>query len=420
MRANASQWARQSFHSGPSSAALAAHSYNGAVATELQQKLQAGIQAVRAGDLARGRALLLEVVAADERNEPAWLWLSAAVDDPADRLIALENVLVLNPGHPQALAGAAALRRQLGQAPPTSPPPETPARPPAGWPEATYPPEPAPAPLAIERSASLGIEPDEDPDQCPFCGRPAEPDAARCPHCRRSLLTLSGWAGGGYQYLALIGLGLQAQVALLQAVFLWLLTALPDQAQLVPFGSWWADNNLPAAVVRLAVWVALLLALLSDWPGVFAANVVAAVLDLAWAAVAVGLLPILGPDEQLVSVQVAAPGAALSVGLLLISLAAAVSQATARRRWRVVLDPGVVSAAEAQQRAEGHARAGRWATAALHWRRAVALSPRHPAHYIGLGRAMLELGRRPEALAAFRSAAELAPDDEFVQQLPKE
>jgi len=70
---------------------------------ETQAKLRAGIQALRAGDRARGRRLLLEVVAADERIEPAWLWLSAALDDPADQIMALENALALNPDNAPAV-----------------------------------------------------------------------------------------------------------------------------------------------------------------------------------------------------------------------------------------------------------------------------------------------------------------------------
>src|ERR671922_73586 len=81
---------------------------------ELRRLLREGIQAIQAGDRARGRDLLLRVVEADERVEPAWLWLSAARDDPAEQLVALENVLALNPRHPQALAGVRSLRQKLG------------------------------------------------------------------------------------------------------------------------------------------------------------------------------------------------------------------------------------------------------------------------------------------------------------------
>src|SRR5260370_19325082 len=84
--------------------------------SELRQLLNKGILAVKAGDRPLSRNLLLSVLAADETSEPAWLWLSAVLDEPGEQLMALERVLAINPGHPQALAGAQALRREFGQA----------------------------------------------------------------------------------------------------------------------------------------------------------------------------------------------------------------------------------------------------------------------------------------------------------------
>ena len=82
--------------------------------SEIQRLLNDGINAIRSGDRPRGRDLLLQVVEADDHLEPAWLWLSQAVDDPADKLVALENALVLNPANAQVQTQAQVLRRQLG------------------------------------------------------------------------------------------------------------------------------------------------------------------------------------------------------------------------------------------------------------------------------------------------------------------
>src|ERR1700686_1454860 len=84
-------------------------------ASELRQLLNEGILAVKAGDRPLARNLLVSVLDADENSEPAWLWLGAVLDEPGEQLMALERVLAINPGHAQALAGAQALRRQLGQ-----------------------------------------------------------------------------------------------------------------------------------------------------------------------------------------------------------------------------------------------------------------------------------------------------------------
>jgi hypothetical protein len=71
----------------------------------LAELLYEGALAVQQGDKARGLALLMQVVEADETIEEAWLWLSGAVDDPADQRIALENVIALNPDNEYARYG---------------------------------------------------------------------------------------------------------------------------------------------------------------------------------------------------------------------------------------------------------------------------------------------------------------------------
>ncbi|MCA9919687.1 MAG: hypothetical protein KC445_17135, partial [Anaerolineales bacterium] len=63
----------------------------------VQTWLKAGITAVKQGDRVQGRQLLEKVLAADERHETAWLWLSGAVETAEERQICLENVLAINP-----------------------------------------------------------------------------------------------------------------------------------------------------------------------------------------------------------------------------------------------------------------------------------------------------------------------------------
>ncbi len=65
----------------------------------VDQTLQAGISAVQEGDKAQARTLLLQVVEQDDRIERSWYWLSLAVEDAEDKILALENVIVLNPDH---------------------------------------------------------------------------------------------------------------------------------------------------------------------------------------------------------------------------------------------------------------------------------------------------------------------------------
>ncbi len=76
--------------------------------------LRAAIDAVRKNQKADARALLERVLDIDERNEQAWMWLSAAVDTDEEKRICLDNVLIINPANEKAKA---ALKTLGGSAP---------------------------------------------------------------------------------------------------------------------------------------------------------------------------------------------------------------------------------------------------------------------------------------------------------------
>jgi hypothetical protein len=372
---------------------------------DLQATLKAGIDAVRQGDRARGRAMLLQVVAANDRVEPAWLWLSAAVDDPADQLIALENVLALNPGHPQARAGAQALRQKLGLPDPNAapvPPPQT-APPPAPniEPKIRLAPEPATGP-----PPSLpfpAVDPEDDPYQCAYCGRPTEPEHTRCPHCRRGLLVPESAKRGGPLYVILIAAGLQTQSALVQAVAAYGFANFPVFAAQMPGGELFGANLVVPALLRAVAWVLVVLLLLGEVRHSLRLAGIVAAADLAWSGVGLSL--------GFVSPGLAGANAAFSGFVLLVSAWAVLSDLGARVRLKVVLDRNVQSGLEWDRRAARYAGEGKWALAALHWRRAIALRPRDPELYRALGQANRRLGRLESAQRAWASGAALAPDD---------
>lgn len=54
-------------------------------------------EAIRGGNKQTARQLLVDLLHAHPRNETAWLWLSAVVDDPAKERECLERVLKINP-----------------------------------------------------------------------------------------------------------------------------------------------------------------------------------------------------------------------------------------------------------------------------------------------------------------------------------
>lgn len=72
---------------------------------DTDELLRQGIRALKAGQTAEARRLLMQVVQQDKRNEMGWLWLSGAVDTDEDRRACLENVLAINPGNQPARRG---------------------------------------------------------------------------------------------------------------------------------------------------------------------------------------------------------------------------------------------------------------------------------------------------------------------------
>jgi tetratricopeptide (TPR) repeat protein len=155
----------------------------------MSELLQRGIALARGGKRAEARAVLLEVVEADERDEQAWLWLSGVVDDPEDVRVCLENVLAINPEHTQARQGLEWLNARYG-APVVLPeaPSEVQTTLPSEEARDEPPPEPpAPAGLAEPLSAPTLTSSDGD-NPCPYCGAATAASARSCQRCRRSLL----------------------------------------------------------------------------------------------------------------------------------------------------------------------------------------------------------------------------------------
>jgi hypothetical protein len=67
--------------------------------SELEQWLQEGIIAAKAGRYEQARFRLLDVVEQDQTNETAWFWLYQVFERHDDKRICLENLLTINPGN---------------------------------------------------------------------------------------------------------------------------------------------------------------------------------------------------------------------------------------------------------------------------------------------------------------------------------
>jgi tetratricopeptide (TPR) repeat protein len=112
-----------------------------------------GIAALRGGDTSSARGLLADAIAANPDNADAWLWLSGAVSEPAERRYCLLRVQALQPAHPFVARGLAMLPAVEPRSPlPTEAPPS---------PVLEEPPSPAleesPSP-ALEEASPLVLE----------------------------------------------------------------------------------------------------------------------------------------------------------------------------------------------------------------------------------------------------------------------
>ena len=68
--------------------------------------LQEGIAAAKAGDKPRAFDLLTRASENPATSEQAWLWLSSVVKDDEERLFCLNNVLRINPANAAAFTPA--------------------------------------------------------------------------------------------------------------------------------------------------------------------------------------------------------------------------------------------------------------------------------------------------------------------------
>lgn len=116
----------------------------------MDDSLQQGITALKAGDKNRAFQLLSRATQDKATAEQGWLWLSAAVTHDSERLFCLDNVLRINRGNAAAERGASLLREK-GVFPSVPMPPSytqpRPANPPPAVPAFTDQAAPAAAPL---------------------------------------------------------------------------------------------------------------------------------------------------------------------------------------------------------------------------------------------------------------------------------
>jgi hypothetical protein len=138
--------------------------------------LQAGIAAAKAGERGKARELLQRVVAADESNLQAWLWLSDVVNTLEDQEVCLENVLTLDPNNATARKGLDWVRAQILATPDVEP-------------ISIFPHVEMDELRQREARVSIDFSDAEfdDPLLCVYCAQPTRDEDKTCPNCHRGL-----------------------------------------------------------------------------------------------------------------------------------------------------------------------------------------------------------------------------------------
>jgi len=409
---------------------------------ETRQWLADGIAQAKAGQHQQARELLLRVVARDERNTQAWLWLSSVVESDEDRRVALENVLTLDPQNAAARAGLDWLDRQAAA---PSAPEESEydtrsdgvSRSPMAKAVTIDSPQP-PAPEAESESAPptpphevMLTQAPAESEGCPYCGQAVSDSDPRCPHCAQPLilhapkradfsirasLLVALWLvqvavdlmGGAMIVIALMTVGRRVLSGL---AVIYIHAYLAGTA----FKSGLPAADLQRAALALIVfdvvasaW-SLVVATILPWrrPAAPAVALFVAALHvvLAVSGFAVGMTSVL--------VMLARLALALFIGFL--ALEAQGDFAWESVRQRLEFDSGK-SSMDYYSRGRYYRRIGQTAKAILHWERAVLLAPDQFAFRVALGNADHAMGRYNDAAEQLQAALRINPDAADVRQ----
>lgn len=404
---------------------------------ETTRLLKEGIQAIKAGRREEAKTLLLRVIELDEENERAWLWLSGAVETDEDRRICLENVLQINPNNELAQKGLARLKPAAAdeiELPPSfmaedaaesipeqisevSLPPSLMAR----AAQVAQPPEPeeergwwvdkpvveAPATAQMPKYNDVWSRGDEI---CAFCAEPVIRTQNRCPQCNRPLVAkalINAIPGKYYNRL-------------LTWLIVYLVLRLLGIVLIVAF---LADASIPgvdyAAVLTESIASFVPFAIATY--GIFQREAWAYWLLLIAAILETGLMVVLAFSAGNFGVLLCmSPLLALSVFILFtIYMAGEDFQKQQVRRIAVVSDR-LKEPAALDRVAQKLAKEGKWASAVLHWQRAVGRASGHTPYLLRLGHAFAELGFYERSMDILNTALEAARNSQMRQEVEQE
>lgn len=409
----------------------------------IQALLQEGIAAAEAGQREQARERLMQVVEREDENVTAWLWLSRVVDTDEDRQVCFENVLTLDPDNREAQEGLAALRpaEDSDIFNPWSIAPEEAAQQrayasPAGevLGEAyvrQQTPEQAADFWDIPDPPSLALwERFDNEYLCPYCAAETAPEDTRCSACNHSLQVklrrreerslflwilivvqaLSAIFGLALPFIILFAvgslLGLEDPVEQLSSIYLGGAATVPSATSelvltLLPRGLFFL-LWLPAVIYGIEAVV-----LYIRWPPIFYLMLVSAVLQV------IGSIIGLARGSFLEGII----GIVLSLIQLFLIFQLEDDFITDKARLLLQLDPNAKTTIAFMTRGRMCASSGLWALAAIHYRRAAAITSNQIGPNLALTVACIKLREYELAGYALAQAREIDPKNAKIEEL---
>lgn len=399
---------------------------------EVNRWLQAGINALKAGEREKGRRFLMQVLQVDERNETAWLWLSGAVTAKRERIICLENVLAVNPENRLARKGL----QHLGIDPDASLVAESEVEledfprqkvrreyQPANVAAAILYPERQVTewewhdPTTTQQATDIGYTSEtgyddvwsREADICAYCAQEVTDEETRCPNCRRPLVVRQFRYPKPSTHLhifwvLLFGL---AQIGLLQLIYHVVFTGNVVVAVFngvllvlffglavgVYFRQLWAYVG---AIALLAILLVMILMTILVPPE--AAGRLTTSLDPAIATFVASMAGGLG--RFLLIFQATAVVLAFTYAIFFVGS----DFDRTEKRQLATIQKGLSTGGDYHAVARRAAQQGMWATAVLHWQRAAAKEPAHFGYQRHLAQGYNQIGFFQRSLDVLHAA----------------
>lgn len=417
-------------------------------AATVRSLLQAGIAAAKAGQRSQARELLLRVIALEETNVTAWLWLSGLVESKTDKEACLENVLTLDPNNEAARQGLLLLQKNAApSASPATPPPPT---------AAEVPPKPSPRPQPKKSASPTTARPADplkpghlrqhasiaasllqsdfaarqkpiDPAErdapedvfaneylCPYCAKRTRPNDQHCPTCHKKL-----WihiprraTPSKLYYFFMWNVGINIAVIVVMMVLLVLLGL--DDRSVRNSGLFYVV--LTALGLIAAYYTVILIGYFKRWRILYYLNVIAAVLLMAQAGTNVLISSLRSSGSMFCG------GIMFLLGIVWFFMILNLGEDFAYDKYRLTLrvDPDVKTSKNLVHRGNHYSQRGMWALAAMHYRRAASQSPDDINCRLTLALAYLRLHLLDKAAEALTEARRISTIDPLLEKLTLE